>query len=150
MANTVTLVPRWTRWTAIIWVVYQLLHSFAPNSSFDPGSWPPIINVALLASLIGSLMVAQIYRYRRISNSIDRQKTKWVVFGFAAAIAALFITVLVGWLLALLRFGMPQVFYYLAGATVIYVSSLLLPLSIGVAIQRYRLWDIDVIIKRLV
>jgi cobalamin biosynthesis protein CobD/CbiB len=95
-------------------------------------------------------MVAQIYRYRRISNSIDRQKTKWVVFGFAAAIAALFITVLVGWLLALLRFGIPQVFYYLAGATVIYVSSLLLPLSIGVAIQRYRLWDIDVIIKHLV
>jgi hypothetical protein len=138
-------VPRWTRWTAAVWVAYQLLYFFFPDSPFSPGNWPSIINVPLFMGLIGSLVVAQIYRYRRASTQEQRQQTKWVVFGFASMIVAIAVFVTV----ALINL-IPQVLYGLVGITTVYLSALLIPLSIGFAIRRHRLWDIDLIIKRSV
>jgi hypothetical protein len=111
-----------------------------------------VIDASLFLGLIGSLVVAQIYRYRRVSGPVERQQTKWVVFGFTAWIV-IFVVVqfLIGGIFALTQLGMPQVFYDLVKATVIVFSTLLIPLSIGVAILRRRdadsLWDIDLIIK---
>ena len=41
-----------------------------------------------------------------------------------------------------------QVFYDLVRSTVVVLSTLLIPLSIGVAILHYHLWDMNLIIKR--
>src|SRR3712207_1379893 len=76
-------VPRWTRWAAVVWIFYQLLAAFLPDSPISPRNWPLVIDASLLLGLIGSLVVAQIYRYRRVSTQVQRQQTKWVVFGFA-------------------------------------------------------------------
>jgi hypothetical protein len=135
-------VPRWTRWAAVVWITYWLLDSFFPD-------WPLVISAPLLLGLIGSLVAAQIYRYRRVSGLVGRQQTKWVVFGFTATIAAFVVVRLFSWIFALTQPGIPQVLSTnLVGTTVIGLSGLLIPLSIGVAILRYRLWDIDLIIRR--
>jgi hypothetical protein len=136
-------VPGWTRATVAAWMFYLLLYYFFPNSPFSPGSWPPPINIALLTGFFGSLVLAQTYRYRRVSTPVERQQTKWVVFGLAAAI-----TVLVGVSLIGRIYAPPQVLYELVGLTLINLSFLLIPLSIVVAILHHRLWDIDLIIKR--
>jgi hypothetical protein len=142
-------VPRWTRWVAAGWVVYWLLNTFLSDLPFvGPGNWPPLIHFFLISGLIGSLVVAQIYRYRRVSTQEQRQQTKWVVFGFAAAIATIIGVLLVNWIFPLIQIGIPQVIFDLVVDTVIDVAALLIPLSIGVAILRYQLWDIDLIIKR--
>ena len=107
-----------------------------------------MINASLFLGLIGSLLVAQIYRYRRVSGSVERQQTKWVVFAITAWIVVVVVVLLIDWIFALTHPGIPQVFYDLASPTVIILSTLLIPLSIGVAILRYRLWDINLIIKR--
>jgi hypothetical protein len=140
-------VPTWTRWAAAVWVVYQLLYSFLPDAPFSPRHWPLLIDISLFLGLIGSLVVAQVYRYRRASTQEQRQQTKWVVFGFTAAIAVLIGVSLIGWIFTLTQLGIPQVFYDMVGATAISLSALLIPLSISFAIRRYRLWDIDLIIK---
>src|SRR5829696_2109882 len=62
-------VPGWTRWAAAAWIAYHLLHYFFPDSPFDPDSWPLLIDLPLFLGLIGSLVVAQIYRYRRVSGA---------------------------------------------------------------------------------
>jgi hypothetical protein len=141
-------VPRWTRWAAVAGITYWLLDSFFPDSPVSPGNWPLVIRAPLLLGLIGSLVVAQIYRYRWVSRYKERRQTKWVVFGFTATIAAIVVVLLISWLLALTQPGIPTVLYDLGVATVISLSGLLIPLSIGIAIQRHRLWDIDRIIKR--
>jgi hypothetical protein len=147
------LKPRWTRWVAVALITYWLLGSFFPDSSpLSPRSWPLVIDASLFLCLIGSLVVAQIYRYRRVSGPDKKQQTKWVVWGFTVYIVILVVVLVISWIFSLTRPGIPQVFHDLVSATVIILSTLLIPLSIGVAILRLRdadsLWNIDLVIKR--
>jgi hypothetical protein len=59
-------VPRWTRWAAVAWVTYWLLAFFVPDSPLSPSSWPLVIDASLFLCLVGSLVVAQNYHYRRV------------------------------------------------------------------------------------
>jgi hypothetical protein len=86
---------------------------------------------------------SQIYRYRNESNAVERQQTKLVVLGFAAFAG----TVLVGStsMTLLPENGMAST---LLDTFLFDIAALLIPLSIGLSILRYRLWDIDLIIRR--
>jgi hypothetical protein len=141
-------VPRWTRWAAVAWTIYWLLDLFFPDSPVSPRKLPLVIDISLFLGLIGSLVVAQVYRYRRASTQEQRQQTKWVVFGFGASMAAFVAVLVLVWIFTLTQLGIPQILYDLLGETVIFLFALLIPLSIGFAIRRYRLWDIDLIINR--
>jgi hypothetical protein len=136
-------VPRWTRWLALCWVLFVGTWIFTP---FGPPSWPlPIFNVAILI-LWGSFPVAQIYRYVRASDRTQRQQTKWVVFGVAVAIAGTLTTIFtVGAAVDLppRDVGPRMLSMVLMDAFVLFI-----PLSIGVAVLRARLFDIDVVINR--
>src|SRR5215208_4892449 len=142
------LVPRWTRWAAVAWIIYWLVDSFFPDSPVGPRSWPLVIDASLFLGLIGTLLVAQIYRYRRVSGPVEKQQTKWVVWGFTVYIVILVVVLVISWIFSLTHPGIPQVFYDLVSATVIVLATLLIPLSIGIAILSYHLWDIDLIIRR--
>ncbi|HSH81335.1 MAG TPA: histidine kinase, partial [Herpetosiphonaceae bacterium] len=98
----------------------------------------------------GAGVAAQIYRYIRVSDRVQRQQTKWVVFGVASALAG---QLVFGYLAALFPASLsPSGFdatpYDLVSVTGVTFSYLLIPLSIGIAILRYRLWDIDIILNR--
>jgi hypothetical protein len=143
-------VPRWTRWMVIAWALYLAALFFSPEDSpFYPATWPLPLTMVFVVALFGSMVFAQVYRYRRVSGSGERQQTKWVVFGLTAAIVGVFFgsfaAVVFG---EVYRPGAPRVLYALFELTVNNFSLLLIPLSIGIAILRYRLWDIDIIIKR--
>ena len=92
-----------------------------------------------------SLVWSQVYRYRRVSSPAQRLQTRWVVFGTTLAIAGSFPTRLpldFSWV----NGDSPFVLLVLeAGFT---LSFLLVPFSIGAAMVRSHLFDIDVIINR--
>jgi hypothetical protein len=136
-------VPRWTRWLALCWVLFVGMWSF---TSFGPPTWPPFLfNVSILV-LWGSFPVAQLYRYARVSDATQRQQTKWVVFGVAVAVAGALMTIFtVGAAIDLPEEGVgPKMLSML----LMDAFMLFIPLSIGVAVLRARLFDIDVIINR--
>jgi hypothetical protein len=88
----------------------------------------PLLAVCWLASLAG-----QVLSYRRSSGE-RRQQLKWLITGSAVALA--------GGISALLSNGSSVGGYFaLAGV-------LAIPMSIGVAVLRYRLFDIDRVVSR--
>ena len=135
-------VPRWTWVPATLLVVLGLCFHFLPDSSLS--RWlasPP--GLVLSVSFVATAVFSQLYRYLRVSGPVQRQQTKWVVFG-----ATIAMVVSQGVTIAFQLQDRTHVILTLIAYTVVYLSLLLIPFSIGVAILRYNLWDIDLVINR--
>lgn len=137
-------VPRWTLAVALLWAVCIIPQVLLPGSSLDWSARPGPLAVLIMAGFCGGVIAAQVYRYRRVSSRVQRQQTKWAVLGFSGALAGVVAIVAFS---ALMRPGSSPL-ANMIGDTGWYVSLLLVPLSIGVSILRYRLWDVDLIINR--
>ncbi len=156
-------VPGWTRGMALGWAILILGSIFAPQSQLSVTNWPFALQFAVLLIWSGSGVFAQIYRYAYISSPTQRQQTKWAILGICLAALGPF-----GYFMPYLvlpfidlpeipnilyqRIG-PELFTYsvvfqLGGWSLYTVVLLIFPLSFVVAILRYRLWDIDVLINR--
>src|SRR5438270_7341060 len=143
-------VPRWMVWVVLGWTFLMAAENFFPGTPFNRYNWPGPINLAVTIGFILSLVGTQLYRYRRASSPVQRQQTKWVVY--ASTIY------LLGLIAEFLIFELPPYFFpalavtdplhQLANALTSNVVPVLIPICIGIAILRYRLWDIDIIINR--
>ena len=133
-------VTRWARWLLLCWAVavipYFMFMSFMTS--------PSILWYGFAA--LGLIMIAQVYRYRTVSSPLQRQQVKWFIFGGCVAVI-----IIVGLIVPPFIFpslGQAGSFYQLVNTPVLIVLSFIVPLCIGIAILRYRLWDIDLIIHR--
>jgi len=133
--------PRWTRWAAVLVAVFYLAVVFFPKLPSNAGGPATLVIPLYLLTAV----VAQIYRYRRISTPRERQQTKWVVFGFVLAILLLATNFPAGLLLPSSFTNNPIV----ANLNPIFaVALLLIPIFIVIAILRSQLWDIDTLINK--
>ncbi|HEU4487753.1 MAG TPA: hypothetical protein VFS38_00540 [Actinomycetota bacterium] len=153
--------PGWKLWAyfcaAAITIVY-LGFTFAPGELPVVGR-PPISNplgiealrplggllVAFAVSIpiaIAGCAVALIRRFRR-SRGRERAQLKWLTAAAGVAGAAYLISAILNGF-----FGNPDPRWLELVSSVAVYSFVLIPIAIGVAILRHRLYDIDVIINR--
>jgi hypothetical protein len=142
-------VPRWTRWTAVVALAVQVPATFFPNTPFTLNTHADTLSYFMLLGEAALLVVVQLYRYRRVSSPLERQQTKWVVFGLAVPlIVSVGGTVLYLIFPALAEasslYGAP----YQLALTASTITNILIPLSFGFAMLRYHLWEIDILINR--
>jgi len=142
-------VPGWTRWPVFAWIAWQLPAYWFPSwDSFDLDGWTGWLTITVWTAFLGTMIYTQTYRYLRVSGATERQQIKWVVFGISVA-ALVYFGVAVG----LSPFAPAprtpgMVVNVLIGYTFLYAAMLLVPLSIGFAILRHHLFDINLIINR--
>ncbi len=114
--------------------------AFVPEpGSFGAALWglTDFVFVVLFAASVAGSVAAMIARYRR-SEGVERQQLKWFVT------AATFVAVFFGGAIFLADFLGDNV-----GLAAGYLF-VLIPISIGVAVLRYRLYEIDRLISRTV
>jgi signal transduction histidine kinase len=104
--------------------------------------WPVALASAWLLVVYGSHLVVQVVRYRRMYTHVERQQTKWLLYGFSVPIV-LFAVIS---LRSAVNAGAPL--HPIAENTLVIVLYLPIGLAVGIALLRYRLWDVDVVINR--
>jgi hypothetical protein len=143
--------PRWTRRLLVVIIAYVAVLSFY-------SSVPAMMNLAtpldtfLFLIFLGGVFVGtaiQIHRYRTVSTTNERQQTKWVILGLATVGSVVMAYSIWPRVLPGLRSpGLQHVVYYLVGGTLNVLVFYFFLLCFAIAILRFHLWDIDVIIRK--
>ncbi len=141
--------PRWARWFAGLlggFIIYGLVATAWNFEKFNVWIGFGIIIPCLL---IGGY--AQVHRYR-YAGLVERQQIKWVVL---ALLVFVFSFISFAFLINVFQVGNPArsspSAALLSSIGLLAVNSLVfigLPVSMTLAMLRYRLWDVDVIIRR--
>jgi hypothetical protein len=98
---------------------------------------------------LGTVIYSQIHRYRRTSNPVQRQQIKWVVFGISAALTGFLGIDAVLSAVAPVPAQPGELVAHLIGYTLVtYLVVLLIPVTIGIAVLRHHLFDVDLVINR--
>ena len=141
------LIPRWIALILLLIIFGTFISSFPSITSPFNANSPAWLKLLGPLVVYGAIIYSQIYRYRRVSTPVQRQQTKWIVLGVTTALL-----VVLGILAITFNISNNVILNSLGGfiVTVIIwpVALLLIPLSIGFSVLRYRLYDIDLLINR--
>jgi len=142
------------RWRPVAWCAALGVIGFVAGSALEPGpleEFPQIVNpygvdspildaVAVAGAILASASmvvsaISLIVRLRRVGSE-QRQQIKWLAYGGAVVVGTIFAS------------GFVSIWSVPLSILIISVALLGLPVFTGIAILRYRLYDIDIIINR--
>jgi hypothetical protein len=147
------------RWRPLAWLVVAFVVAGVILAMFSPGAYlgslGPIRNPLgiegftsvykrvffIMAPLLYASAALSLFVRLRRSRGVERQQLKW----FAYAVAAFALGIV---LISIISVIDTPPWFERAGVAFFTVASLGYPIAIGIAILRYRLYDIDVIINR--
>lgn len=139
-------VPRFTVWMPRLFILWFISWFFWPQ--YGPNELSNTTVNLLVAAWMMAALAAQVYRYMRVSNPEERQQIKWVAYSLMVVLGLeLLSTVASAAAPEWEPFKLTPTAEFLLEifANLIW---LMFPLGIGIAILRYRLWEIDRLINK--
>ncbi|HVP20418.1 MAG TPA: sensor histidine kinase [Anaerolineaceae bacterium] len=151
-------VPGWSRWSVILAVSDSLLRDILYNTLLYPAAfynWLGQYNFPLPTQVIFLIGVAAlVYRYARQADTVQKQQIKWLVVGLALLVP-FYVTHYLFYNSTILEpvwaawTHREWLILELALEPGWYVAQGLFAVCIAIALLRYRLWEVDLIINRL-
>ena len=140
-------VPNWMRYGFVFIGMYSVGEVLIP--ALSSVSWNEGIGAFITLGIWGLPAFSQGYRFRHNPRLVVRQQIKWL----ALTLGSMFVIFLVVFsALALVPWlsepGGTQLIIHDLLWMMILVPIFMVPISVGIAITRYRLWDIDIVINR--
>src|SRR5215472_1723359 len=146
-------VPRWSPWVVLCYIPITAPRALLPAVVDDFFASHQLISAIAGGLGFATLLFAQVYRYRRVSTPTERLQTKWVVLGSGLGLGGVVATFAVG--PAFGAFGSHILTATSSPVTQLYIGTIILlcltliPISIGIALLRSHLFDVDQIINRV-
>jgi hypothetical protein len=134
--------PRWTGWMAILLVL-----SFLLSNVFQDGTPAATLLLVIMIITLAIGPISQVYRYRKVSNAVQRQQTKWVVLAILFTFVYALIASSGNYFPILTNPNSPIAAVFAISISTVNIWGLI-PISIAIAILRFRLWDVDLLIRR--
>ena len=141
-------VPRWSPWIILCYIPITAPRALLPTvvNAFEASH--PWIGALQGGLGFATLLVAQVYRYWRVSTPTERLQTKWVVLGSGLGLGGAAAFIAGGGAFGLFTATTSPVATLYAG-TSISLCLTLIPISIGIALLRSHLFDVDALINRV-
>jgi signal transduction histidine kinase len=147
-------VPGWTRPLAVAWIGLTIAWLIIPdlpyNTIYGP-TWraTPVESLLVGVGWFSTGIAALTLRYLRVADPVQRRQTWWAAAGLIAAVLG----GIAYYTLQVLEFGLGlhllRDAYWVARPALQALSMALLPLCLAVAILRYRLFDLEIIVNRV-
>jgi signal transduction histidine kinase len=144
-------VPRWTRWMLPVVLIYSAFWSFYRPLVEHPRAdeFITVITILIFSSIA---VYAQVYRYFRVASPLERQQLKWIVVGYTGLIlTALLVVLPLNEFLTSRAGSMDPARALILSAildTLSNTTTFFTAVGILIAVLRYRLWDVDILINR--
>jgi signal transduction histidine kinase len=146
-------IPHSTRWRITLAVIVLLVSASAygffsvTRPDYSPSEKAYGSSMAALLVMIAGGLASQIYRYQHSSSLLHKLQTRWVLFGVGIQFTWILWGVL--WISGFLKWvglATPWIAFVMLHLSI--VGMLALPVTVGISILRYRLWEIDLLINR--
>jgi len=142
-------VPRWMRYIAAYWFLFCALWGAFPDAFANAQGLFGVWAYGSAVLIFGAGLYAQIWRYRNYATPLQKQQTKWLIFALATII--LFVLIISAAIYLVLATQQMNAATSLVADLINFVANLsflFLPFALAIAIVRYRLWDIDILIRK--
>lgn len=142
--------PRWTIVCAVAWLLGGF-YSLSQYLAFGVDSQEA--DLIATGMVVVTALIAQAYRYWRVSDPLQQHQTKWFLGGLGIA----FLGFVVGDAIArannlMVDGGPPErvALPWLLQTAIISLSGVCAPVALAIALLRYRLFEIDVLLHRAI
>jgi len=138
----------WITFATLALLAIRLTAGYFPDQPWGTEQWPMWGHLFWFAAQYGILIYNQYARYRYATGAVEKQQTKWVVYGIGVSLTGVM-------LLSVLPLLFQANFYEIQNPVAMFLLDvgvqlcmLSIPVTLAFSVLRKRLWDIDPIVNR--